>query len=87
MQITQEQKAKIEEIISRMECPIDFECYKTGFEQFMAEKIQLTGAGIFWCIKCLGEESKEFCKYSLSFGHRYICRCPLRLYVVKNFHD
>ncbi|MDT8303985.1 MAG: hypothetical protein RQ760_21060 [Sedimentisphaerales bacterium] len=39
MEISQEQRIQIEEIISGMECPKDFQCCKSGFENLCRAKI------------------------------------------------
>jgi hypothetical protein len=81
MEITQEHKTQIEEIISGIECPKDFECYKSGFENLC--KILIFGDGEL--VECLGK-SKQQCNFSFSFGLGYFCKCPLRIYIAKNFN-
>ncbi len=63
MEITQEHKTQIEEIISGIECPKDFECYKSGFENLCKTLILQAGE----VVECL-EESSRLCKFSFSFG-------------------
>ena len=79
MEITQEHNTRIEEIISGMECPKDFECYKSGFEDLAKIKIFRDGD----LVECLGERP-QFCKFSFRFGLDYYCKCPLRKYIAKN---
>ena len=81
MEITQEHKTQIEEIISGIECPKDFECYKSGFENLSKTQILVAGE----VVECLGE-SARLCKFSFSFGSGYFCKCPLRRYITKNFN-
>ena len=81
MEISQEHKAQIEEIISGMECPKDFKCYKSGFDDLAKIRIFQDGE----LIECL-DESSWLCKLSFNFGHGYFCKCPLRKYIAKNFH-
>jgi len=71
-------KKEIEKIIGRMECPRDFECYKSGFENRCTAK----DTGIESFLKCLGENPGE-CKFSMTFGFSYFCKCPLCNYIVK----
>ena len=61
--ISQEHKRQIEEIISGMECPKDFECYKSGF----ANVGKVKDVGIELLLEC-SEEHPEMCKFSLPFG-------------------
>ena len=81
MEITQDHKTQIEEIITGMDCPKDFKCYKSGFEDL--SKIQIFRDGDL--VECSGERS-QFCKFSFHFGFGYFCRCPLRKYIAKNFN-
>ncbi len=81
MEITQEHKTTIEQIISEMECPKDFACHKSGFESM--GKTRLVADGLR--VECL-EENARLCKFALHFGHLTICECPLRNYIAKNLH-
>ncbi len=81
MEITQEHKTQIEEIISGIECPKDFECYKSGFENLCKTRIFQDGE----VVECLGE-SLRLCKFSFNFWFGYFCKCPLRRYITKNFN-
>ena len=80
VEISQEHKGQIEEIISDMECPKDFECYKSEF----AHVGKVKDAGIESLLEC-SEEKPEMCTFSLPFGYAYLCECPLRHYIAENF--
>jgi len=71
-------KKEIEEIIARMKCPRDFECYKSGFEN----RCKAKDIGIESFLECL-EENPQECKFSMPFGYSYFCKCPLCYYIVK----
>ena len=81
MEITQEQRTQIEEIISGMECSKDFKCYKSEFEDLSKAKVYQDGE----LIECL-DESSSLCKFSSGFGSKYFCKCPLRKYIAKHFY-
>jgi hypothetical protein len=81
MEITTEQKTQIEEIVSGMECPKDFKCYKSGFENLCKTKIFQDGGAI----ECL-DESSWLCEFCFGFGMGYFCQCPLRKYIAKHFY-
>lgn len=81
MEIAQEHDSKIQKIMRGMQCPKDFECYKSGFENL--GRAGIVGDAIM--IMCLEEKAKT-CNYGLSFGHGYICKCPLRNYIAKNYN-
>ena len=71
-------KKEIEEIIGRMQCPKDFECYKSGFEILCSAK----DIGLETFVKCLEEDPLE-CQFSMPYGHTRFCHCPLRIYIAK----
>ena len=81
MVVTQEHDSKIQEIMSGMQCNRDFECYKSGFE--CLSRAGVVGDAIK--VVCLEEKAKT-CNYGVSFGHGYICQCPIRNYIAKNFN-
>ena len=71
-------KPQIEEIIGGMKCPRDFKCYESGFKDLCkAEDI-----GLESFLKCLEENPLE-CTFAFSFGYSHLCKCPLRVYIIK----
>jgi hypothetical protein len=72
------EEEKLKDIINGMECPKDFICYETGFQDLCKAK----KVGIESYLKCL-EKDPELCKFSISFGEIHFCSCPLRVYVNK----
>ena len=72
-------KRQIAEIMSQMQCPKDFECYKSGFEDLCKAR----DIGMEQFLVCLAENPRE-CKFSLPFGEGFYCNCPLRVYIAKN---
>jgi hypothetical protein len=81
MEITTEHKTQIEEIISGMECPKDFKCYKSGFEDLSKAKIFQDGD----LIECL-DESLWLCELCFGFEGKFYCKCQLRKYIAKHFY-
>ncbi len=80
MEITPEHRNRVEEIIRDCECPKDFECYKSGFENLCKVEIVVRGR----VIGCLDARARE-CKYAMPFGRSFFCKCPLRKYIAENF--
>jgi len=80
MEIAQEHRAQMEDIISGMECPEDFKCYKSGLEDLCKIVIYRDGD----LVECL-EQCSRLCKFSL-VAMGYFCKCPLRNYIAKNFN-
>lgn len=72
---------QIKDIMSRMKCPKDFECYKSGFKNLC--KAKDTGIGSF--AECL-EENTHGCRFLLPFGttNTNLCMCPVRIYIARN---
>lgn len=80
MELTQEHKRQIEKIMSAMSCQKDFECYKSGFDNIC----KATHRGLDMYADCC-DESKTICEFRVPFGYGAFCRCPLRVYIAKNF--
>ena len=76
MELIQEHKSKIDEIMSEITCQKDFTCYKSGFENL--SKIKDVQAEGF--LECLEADSQD-CQFSLFFGEEPSCLCPLRIYI------
>jgi len=70
---------QIEDIICKIKCPKDFECYTSGFKKLCRTR----DIGLDSFIACLGTDPQE-CKFSIHFGEVFFCRCPLRICISKN---
>jgi len=82
MKIAKEHKRQIEEITRGMNCPRDFECYKSGFKNLG----KVENMGVEDSVVCL-KEKPRVCGFSLPLeSDRRLCLCPLRTYIAKNFH-
>jgi hypothetical protein len=82
MELTVEQRQEIEKIASGINCPKNFECYKSGSEKFCKTR----DFGLERYLDCL-EKEPHTCEYSLSFGNGYFCTCPVRFYIAKNLEQ
>jgi hypothetical protein len=76
--ITEKQRKEIRKLIGRLNCPKDFICYQSGFEQLC----QAEDLGLESFLKCL-EGKPTQCTFSISYGDGYYCRCPLRVFIAK----
>jgi hypothetical protein len=65
-------------IINRIQCTKDIKCYESNFENIC--KAEDIGLPLF--LVCL-EKKSEVCSFSVSFGSKYYCRCPLRIYAAR----
>lgn len=81
MEIAQEHDNKIQEIMRSIQCHRDFECYRSGFKNLCKAGI----VGDAKLVECLEEKAKT-CEFGFTFGLGYICKCPLRHYIAKNFN-
>ena len=63
-----------------MDCPRDFECYKSDFES-MGE-VGIVGDAVM--LECIERRGRE-CEFGSHRGLGVICGCPLRNYIAKNF--
>lgn len=72
-----ETRAKIEEIMTGMQCPKNFKCADGGFKSLCKAKY----LGLEDSVECLQEHPP--CHFHLAFKDGYFCRCPLRVYLAK----
>jgi len=70
-------RRKIDEIKAGMDCPKAFQCLGDD------GPCQAKDLGLENCVECLYEQPRG-CTFSLSFGHGYLCRCPMRIYLAQN---
>lgn len=79
MELNQENKSQIEKIVSSMDCPKDFKCYKSGFDNIC----EAVYHGLESYANCV-DEKITICKFRILFGYGAFCKCPLRVYLAKN---
>jgi len=83
MQIVDKHSREIEKIMAESQCPADFACYRSGFENVCKAK----DAGIDGFAFCLEErDDAQRCRFSLSFGYRFLCKCRLRIYAARHLN-
>ena len=78
MDLTEKQKKEVQKIMDSMDCPCDFECYKSGFNHLC--KAEYHGLNDF--ANCL-ETTPRLCKFRIPFGFGGFCSCTLRVYIAK----
>ena len=76
-------EAKHFEMITQLKescsCDKDFAC--TNAEGNGSASIRDIGLDEY--VECLSDDRRS-CRHALSFGHAHLCRCPMRLYMVRN---
>jgi hypothetical protein len=72
-------RKKIEEIMGAMQCPKNFKCAESGFEEHLC---RATDFGAEKYLDCL-EENPSACLFALPFRYGHMCQCPLRVYLCK----
>ncbi|MCD4829138.1 MAG: hypothetical protein K8R90_06900 [Candidatus Cloacimonetes bacterium] len=70
---------KIAEIVRTMSCPKDFVCIRSGFEALCKSH----DIGLHSYLECL-EENPAKCRFSVGFGYKNFCTCPMRFYIARN---
>ena len=84
MELSNEKNQKLKELMAKMECKKDFECYRNKFENLCDGKP--VGGNFVKCerasLKC-SEEKFQSCDFSVSFGCDFFCTCPMRVYAAK----
>ena len=71
MTFDEEFEKEVEEIIGRLQCPKDFKCYRSGFEDL----------GMEGYLECL--EVPPDCTFAFEFGDSHFCKWPLRVFITK----
>jgi hypothetical protein len=77
----EEVRKKIEVIMGDMQCPKNFKCAESGFEDLCKAK----DVGLDSYLKCL-ESNPSNCNFALSYGYKHFCQCPLRVYLAKKLN-
>lgn len=80
MELSPQEVKEIEAIMDKIDCPLDFQCYKSGFEELCGSPMVDSG-------KLVGchDDNAAACHFSVPFGSESLCACPLRLYVAIHF--
>ncbi len=69
-------KETIEEIMGELECPKQFKCTESGFDELCrARRI-----GLESYLECLEPDPTQ-CKFAAPFRDTHLCQCPVRGYV------
>ena len=76
MRLSKSQRKEVQEVISKMECPKDFACYRSDFEKVC--NVKEVGPDN---LVCLGSAADRVCGFTTPFEYDYLCGCPLRIYV------
>jgi hypothetical protein len=76
MELTQEQRAKIEEIASGLKCSKDFKCFKSDFER-MCKGVDMGFESLLECV----EDDGALCRFSHLANNIRLCTCQLRIYI------
>ncbi|MHC4616848.1 MAG: hypothetical protein ACYTEQ_03750 [Planctomycetota bacterium] len=80
MEITEEHRSRLEEVMTEIHCQKGFECYTSDFEKLG----KIGGIKANGLLECLEQNSQD-CPFSLSFGDTCSCLCPLRIYIATEF--
>jgi hypothetical protein len=78
LRMEQDHEKELKEIIGDLKCPHHFRCCKRGFEDLCKAQ----DVGLQWYLVCL-EPQPQQCKFSVLVADKYLCECPLRVYIAK----
>lgn len=73
---------KIKEIIGQIRCPKGFRCIAPDTDRLCPAM----DIGMETYLQCLDKKQKD-CPFSAHFASAVYCKCPLRIYLKKNFHE
>ena len=86
MQIPKEKLSEIEELKSVTDCPKEFSCLN-GKLCKDCYAYRLIGAEMIEC-KIENSKAQDFflnqCDFRIPFGDGFFCKCPMRVYLLKN---
>ena len=76
----QQVDSNLKRIMAGMSCTKDFICSKSGFKNLCkANYIEQWNY-----VECLDEKPRR-CSFSLTFGDTFLCICPVRVHLAKEF--
>ena len=78
MEVSEEHKRKVAEIVASTKCPKDFDRCKQPFDNLC----KASNEGLKNFAKCL-EEDATGCKFRVPYGKGAFCECPVRVYIAK----
>ena len=83
MKILEKDCQEIERIMADSKCPVDFACYRSGFKNVCKAR----DAGLDGFADCLEDaDDAGRCRFSLSFGNGYLCKCRVRIHAAKHLN-
>ena len=74
----EQHRKALEELASQIDCPKNFSCIESGFENLGKAK----DCGLEDYLDCLNDSAAS-CKFAVHFGYGHFCRCPVRVYIGK----
>ncbi len=87
MKFSKEHREKLEELKNSTDCPDNFKCLE-GEPCEICNAGRLIGSDLLECNIAEHENNNPLidpCKFRVSFGNGYFCRCKIRAYLKKNF--
>lgn len=79
MELSLEDKKKIEDLAMGLKCSKDFQCAKSGFNELCEAK----DIGFDKILVC-SNDNQQPCSFKAFIGDAMFCTCPLRTYIAKN---
>ena len=73
-------KEHIRGILGNLECDNELKCVESGFEELC--KARDFGSDSF--LTCLEEDPR--CSFASTFAYGRLCKCPVRMHILKKFN-
>ena len=81
MELSDEQRGRIEEIAEGLKCSKSFRCAELGFDA-LCEAVDIGFESLLVC----SDDNKGPCGFKVYIGDFSFCTCPLRSYIAKNLN-
>jgi len=85
--VEEQEKKRLQQIMSQTKCDNDFRCCKVGFKNLCSATV-VGGGHLVDCSKCHHagclRANPNDCDYRTPFGFGYFCTCPLRIYAAQH---
>jgi hypothetical protein len=70
----------IQKIMNKLKCSKNFICYTSGFKK-LCNAQNIGNESFLGClVECMEDDPKK-CLFSKKFKTRFLCNCPLRIYI------
>lgn len=73
----------IDQLAADMDCPKDFQCRKTNFQNLCDARISMGGTLVDCSHAQCSLDNNGGCPFRVNYGRGLFCTCPIRIYVAR----